>query len=147
MEIQMRRMTEADRPHVYRMMKDFFSSDAVLTNGSDEIIERDIDECLSDSPFLEGFVFTDESGEVKGYAMAAHSYSTEFGRHCVWVEDLYLESELRGRGVATEFLEYLRTAYPDSVTRLESETDNDRAIRTYLKNGFEEIPYLEMIRR
>lgn len=143
----MRSMTEADRPHVYRMMKDFFSSDAVLTNGSDEIIERDIDECLSDSPFLEGFVFTDERGEVKGYAMVAHSFSTEFGRHCVWVEDLYLESELRGRGVATEFLDHLRTAYPDSVTRLESETDNDRAIRTYLKNGFEEIPYLEMIRR
>lgn len=143
----MRKMTEADRPYVFKMMKDFFSSDAVLTNGSDEIITKDIDECLSDSPFLEGFVFPDENGEVKGYAMISHSFNSEFGRHCIWIEDIYLENEMRGKGTATEFLDYLKNAYPDCINRLESEAENERAIKTYLKNGFEKIPYLEMIRR
>ena len=144
--IKLRRMTAEDRPHVLDMMRKFYSSDAVLTNGSEEIFVNDIEECISDSPFLEGFVFPDEEGSVKGYAMIAHSYSTEYGRHCIWIEDIYLEEELRGRGAATVFLDYLKTQYPDSVNRLEVETENERAVASYIRNGFEEIPYHEMIR-
>ena len=142
----MRKMTPEDKPYVLEMMRKFYSSDAVMTNGSEEIFENDIEECISDSPYLEGFVFTDEEGAVRGYAMIAHSYSTEFGKRCVWVEDLYLENELRGKGLASGFFDYLKTQYPNSVNRLEAEAENERAIKTYSKNGFEEIPYLEMIR-
>ena len=142
----MRKMTPEDKPYVLEMMRKFYSSDAVMTNGSEEIFENDIEECISESPYLEGFVFTDEEGTVKGYAMIAHSYSTEFGRRCIWIEDLYLEKELRGKGIASGFFDYLKTQYPDSVNRLEAEAENERAIKTYSKTGFEEIPYLEMIR-
>lgn len=142
----MRKMTPEDKPYVLEMMRKFYSSDAVMTNGSEEIFENDIEECISESPYLEGFVFTDEEGTVKGYAMIAHSYSTEFGRRCIWIEDLYLEKELRGKGLASGFFDYLKTQYPDSVNRLEAEAENERAIKTYSKTGFEEIPYLEMIR-
>ena len=144
--IKLRRMTAEDRPHVLDMMRKFYSSDAVLTNGSEEIFVNDIEECISDSPFLEGFVFPDEEGSVKGYAMIAHSYSTEFGRRCICIEDIYLEEEMRGRGAASEFFDHLRTRYPDSVNRLEVETENERAIASYRRNGFEEIPYHGMIR-
>ena len=142
----MRKMTPEDKPYVLEMMRKFYSSDAVITNGSEEIFENDIEECISESPYLEGLVFTDEEGTVKGYAMIAHSYSTEFGRRCIWIEDLYLEKELRGKGLASGFFDYLKTQYPDSVNRLEAEAENERAIKTYSKTGFEEIPYLEMIR-
>ena len=142
----MRKMTAADKPHVLEMMKKFYSSDAVMTNGSEEIFANDIEECLSDSPYLEGFVFTDGEGTVRGYAMIAHSYSTEFGRRCISIEDIYLEEELRGSGIASEFFDYLRIRYPDYVNRLEVETENERAIAAYRRNGFEEIPYREMIR-
>ena len=142
----MRKMTPEDKPYVLEMMRKFYSSDAVMTNGSEEIFENDIEECISESPYLEGFVFTDEEGTVKGYAMIAHSYSTEFGRRCIWIEDLYLEKELRGKGLASGFFDYLKTQYPDSVNRLEAEAENEKAIKTYRKNGFEEISYLEMIR-
>lgn len=139
-------MKSEDKPYVLEMMRKFYSSDAVMTNGSEEIFENDIEECISESPYLEGFVFPDEEGTVKGYAMIAHSYSTEFGRRCIWIEDLYLEKELRGKGIASGFFDYLKTQYPDSVNRLEAEAENERAIKTYSKTGFEEIPYLEMIR-
>lgn len=142
----MRRMTAEDKPYVLELMRKFFSSDAVLTNGSEEIFANDIEECISDSPYMEGFVFTDEEGSIKGYAMIAHSYSTEFGRHCIWIEDIYLEKELRGSGAAPEFFDYLKTRYPDSVNRLEVEKENERAVSAYVKNGFEVIPYMEMIR-
>lgn len=142
----MRRMTADDKPYVLELMRKFFSSDAVMTNGSEEIFASDIDECLSDSPYLEGFVFPDEEGNIKGYAMIARSYSTEFGRRCIWIEDIYLEEELRGSGAVSEFFEYLRRQYPDSINKLEVEKENERAVRAYIKNDFEVIPYLEMIR-
>lgn len=142
----MRRMTAEDKPYVLEMMRKFYKSDAIMTNGSEEIFANDIEECISDSPYLEGFVFPDEEGGVKGYAMIAHSYSTEFGRRCIWIEDIYLENELRGSGAVSEFFDYLKTQYPDSINRLEVEEENERAIRAYSRNGFKEIPYLEMIR-
>ena len=143
---ELRKMTAEDKPYVLDMMRKFYRSDAVMTNGSEEIFVNDIEECISDSPFLEGFVFPDENGEIKGYAMIAHSYSTEFGRRCICIEDIYLEEEMRGRGAASEFFDHLRTRYPDSVNRLEVETENERAIASYRRNGFEEIPYHGMIR-
>ena len=146
MQGQMRKMKPEDRPKVLEMMRTFYASDAVLTNGSEEIFAADIDECLSDSPFLEGFVFTDADGSVKGYAMLAGSFSTEFGKRCIWIEDIYLESALRGKGIASAFLAYLKTRYPDAVHRLEVEAENERAVRTYRRNGFRTIPYTEMIR-
>ena len=143
---ELRKMTAEDKPYVLDMMRKFYRSDAVMTDGSEEIFVNDIEECISESPFLEGFVFPDEDGEIKGYAMIAHSYSTEFGRRCIWIEDIYLEEEMRGRGAASEFLDFLKARYPDSVNRLEVETENERAIASYRRNGFEEMPYHEMIR-
>ena len=143
----MRKMTAEDKPYIIEMMRKFYHSDAVMTDGSEEIYESNVEECVSGSPYLEGFVFPDKDGKVKGYAMIAHSYSTEFGKHCIWIEDIYLEEELRGNGIATEFFQWLKEQYPDSINRLEVERENERAMKTYGKNGFEEMPYLEMIRR
>ena len=142
----LRKITAEDKPYVLEMMRKFYRSDAVMTNGSEEIFANDIEECISDSPFLEGFVFPDGEGSVKGYAMIAHSYNTEFGRHCIWIEDIYLEKELRGKGIASAFFDYLESRYPNSVNRLEVEAENERAITSYARNGFEEIPYQHMIR-
>ena len=92
-----RSMTEADRETVLSMMRTFYASPAVLTNGSEEIFAADIDACVSNNPYLEGYMLLWE-GQVAGYAMAAKSFSTEFGKPCVWLEDLYLKPEFRGQG-------------------------------------------------
>lgn len=141
-----RKITESDRQRVMEMMRDFYSSDATWLLPSDEIFNNDITECISDSPFADGFVFTDEEGTVRGYAMIAHSFATEFGRRCIWIEDLYLEKELQGTGLASEFLAYIQSAYPEAVHRLESEDDNEHANGIYRRKGFRRMPYIEMIR-
>ena len=144
--LEIRKIEEKDRAVVLELMRIFYSSDAVWSDGSEEIFIRDIDECISDSPFLSGYVFVDPAGSVRGYAMTAHSFSTEFGRPCIWIEDIYLEEEVRGIGAGSAFLDYLKMKYPDSVHRLETEAENSRAVGAYEKNGFEIIPYREMIR-
>ena len=98
MQSTIRKMTEADRGEVLAMMRVFYASPAVSTDGSEEIFRADIDACVGDSPYLEGFVF-ESSGIIQGYAMIAKSFSTEFGKPCIWIEDLYLKPEHRMFGI------------------------------------------------
>ena len=143
MFFSIRKMVENDRATVAEMMETFYSSPAVITNGSAEIFKADIDNCIGDSPYLEGFVF-DSDGETVGYAMIAKSFSTEFGKSCIWIEDIYVKEEYRGRNIATSFFGFIEESYPNSIFRLEAEEENERAIAVYKKCGFEVIPYLEL---
>ncbi|MBQ7101331.1 MAG: GNAT family N-acetyltransferase, partial [Clostridia bacterium] len=81
---------------------------------------------------------------VKGYAMLAKSFSTEFGKPCIWVEDLYISPEYRSMGMGSAFFELIEAKYPDCIFRLEVEEENEGAVRLYRKNGFTVLPYTEM---
>ena len=139
-----RPMVAADRESVLEMMRIFYASPAVFTNGSEEIFAADIEACIGGSPYLEGYIL--EDGEIQGYAMIAKSFSTEFGKPCMWIEDLYVKDKYRGMGIGSKFLEYIAEKYSDAILRLEVEEENERAVRVYEKCGFEELPYMEMKR-
>ena len=138
-------MTLEDKSIVMEMMRVFYASPAVLSNGSEEIFINDIENCINDSPYLEGYIFED-SGEIQGYAMVAKSFSTEFGKTCIWIEDLYIKNEYRGLGIGSMFLNYIKEKYADSIIRLEVEEENERAVKVYQKCGFDVLPYMEMKR-
>ena len=142
--MDIRLMDERDREPLLEMMRVFYASPAVLTDGSEEIFNNDISECVGSSPYAEGYVF-EEKGTLVGYSMLAKSYSTEFGRPCVWIEDLYFKDKYRGRGFGSAFFDFLKQKYPSSVFRLEAEEENSGAVNMYRKNGFRELPYVEMI--
>ena len=143
MESAIRGMEEKDRNQVLEMMRVFYASPAVWSNGSEEIFEADFTACISDSPFLEGYIF-ENAQDIQGYAMVAKSFSTEFGKTCVWLEDIYVKDAYRGRGIGSYFLKYIESKYPDAILRLEVEAENERAVNVYHKCGFEVIPYMEM---
>ena len=138
-----RLMKEQDKETVLDMMRVFYASEAVLSNGSEEIFLNDFENCVNDSPYLEGYIL-EENGEIQGYAMIAKSFSTEFGKPCIWIEDLYLKEPYRGMGIGSGFLNYIVDKYPGCLFRLEAEQENERAIRVYEKCGFEVLPYLEL---
>lgn len=54
-----REMTEEDRNVVFDMMKIFYAFPAVSSNGSDEVFRADINHCVGECPYLEGYVFQD----------------------------------------------------------------------------------------
>lgn len=145
MQAIIRPMREQDRAEILSMMRVFYASPAVSTNGSEEIFQSDIDHCLSDCPYLEGYVFEAES-KILGYAMTAKSFSTEFGKPCIWLEDLYLKEDARGLGIGGRFLEYVAEKHPDAICRLEVEEENERAVAVYRKHGYQTLPYMEMKR-
>ncbi len=143
MESKIRLMTANDKESVFEMMKVFYSSPAVFTNGSDEIFLADIENCINENQYLEGFVFENSLG-LQGYAMIAKSFSTEFGKPCIWIEDLYLKEEYRGQGLGKNFFEFIQKRYNNCIFRLEVEEENKRAISLYKKCGFSLLPYMEM---
>ena len=143
MPTTIRPMTPTDKPRVLELMRAFYSSPAVWSNGSEEIFSNDIDQCLSGSPYLEGYVFEDD-GKLQGYAMVARSYSTEFGKPCIWLEDIYVDAPYRGAGIGSAFLGYIQQTYPGCLFRLEVEEENMGAVRLYEENGFSVLPYTEM---
>ena len=141
--LQILSMTNAHREKVLSMMRVFYASPAVATNGSEEIFQADIDACVGDSPYAEGFVF-DSGGALAGYAMIAKSFSTEFGKRCIWIEDVYIKDDFRGKGFGSRFIEQVSRTYPNALLRLDVEEENERAIGVYKKAGFDFLPYLEM---
>ena len=143
MGLVIRDMKKDDKAEVKAMMDVFYNSQAVFTNGSDKIFENDIENCVNDNPFLEGYVFEREN-TVCGYAMVAKSFSTEFGKPCIWLEDLYINENFRGDGIGGAFLDYLKEKYKNCIIRLEVESENSTAVALYGKKGFTVLPYMEM---
>lgn len=135
-------MTEQDRDIILCMMREFYASDALYTNGSEEIFKLNIDNAIGNNPYLEGYTIVSDN-EIVGYTMLAKSFSTEFGRECIWLEDLYLKKEYRGKGIIPKFIEYVKEKYPNKLLRLEVEKENSHAVHVYEKSGFKILPYSE----
>lgn len=136
-------MREGDREEVLSMMRLFYASDAVSTNGSEEIFAADFDAAIGESPYLAGYTIRTD-GAVAGYAMLAKSFSTEFGRPCIWIEDIYFKEPYRHRGLGKAFFAFLEREYPGALFRLELEPENEAAYALYQKSGFSPLPYLEL---
>ena len=141
-----RLMKEQDKNEVIEMMTVFYASEAVSTNGSREIFESDFNNCINSCPYLEGYVF-EENDKICGYAMVAKSFSTEFGKPCIWIEDLYIKEEYRHKKLGSLFFDFLKENYKDTIQRLEVDKHNVFAIKAYKKNNFDEVDYLQFIRK
>ena len=141
MNTKIRPMVAADKPWVMEMMGVFYASPAVLSNGSGEIFSSDIDACVGDNSYAEGYIIENEN-DIQGYAMIAKSFSTEFGKKCIWIEDLYLKEAYRGLGIGKLLLQaVIDTARQKGIDYLELEVvaDNVRAIGLYERMGFETL--------
>ncbi len=142
-----REMRAGDKAAVLDMMKVFYDSPAILVHASEDVLLKDIDCCLSDMPYIEGYVF-EEDGKIAGYSMVAKGFSTEYGGICLHVEDLYVKPEFRRKGCGERFFEFLEDKYSSSAVRLrlEAERSNDGAIKLYKRRGMYESPYLHMVK-
>ena len=134
-----------DREEIFKMMRVFYDSDAVLHTASDEVLYRDIDDCLSDLPYIEGYVI-EKNGEIAGYSMVAKSYTTEYGGLLIFIEDLYIKEDFRGLGIGSSFFRFIEEKYKGQAVRykLEVEEENENAISVYEKSGYKKLGYFTM---
>lgn len=143
MDITFEKFKNSDKEEILSMMKIFYSSDVVSTNGSEEIFNTDFDMCIDDNEFLNGYTINKDN-EIIGYSMISKSFSTEFGKYCVWLEDLYLKPLYRGLGIIPKFMNFIEKEQQNTILKLEVEDENAHAVHVYSKQGFKKLPYYVM---
>ena len=143
--MNIRKMADGDRQVVLDMMAAFYASDAVLCHPDAAVLERCVGDCVSGSPYVEGFVF-EADGVTAGYGMTAIGYATEAGGICVHIEDIFVLPRFRGQGIGTAFLSFVEKRYKGKAVRyrLEVEPDNEGADRAYRRCGYRELGYRQL---
>jgi len=82
--------------------------------------EQDLLEALFGEPRYAEVVFACLGPKPVGFALFFHNFSTFKGRPGIYLEDLYVRPEMRGRGVGRSLLRWMaRTALVRGCARLE----------------------------
>lgn len=91
-----------DAAAIYRMIRDLAAYERALpeVTGSRRDLERSL---FGPDPAVYAHV-AEHDGRAAGFALWYLSYSTWQGRHGIYLEDLYVEPELRGRGYGRALL-------------------------------------------
>lgn len=147
-ELTFRPITAADETDFYTMAEEFYHSDAVLHPIPAEYHRRAFAEMMRSGQYLSGYIFTD-GDNTAGFAVTNRMMQHEAGGVMVWVEDLYIRPAYRGQGLGSHFLAWLEEQLRgDAVMlRLETEPENERAQELYYRLGYENLNYLQMIKR
>ena len=96
------------KPEETGLVLDFIKKLAVYEKCADEVVADEA--TLYNSLFVERsaeVVFAEEDGVVIGFALFFHNFSTFVGRKGLYLEDLFILPEKRGRGYGKALLKYL----------------------------------------
>lgn len=94
-EINFRYAGRSDVPLILRFVKELAEYEKL----QNEVVadEKTLEEWLFDRQKAE-VIFALEDGKEVGYALFFHNFSTFLGRAGIYLEDLYIQPEYRGRG-------------------------------------------------
>lgn len=140
-----RHITKADREEFLAMSREFYASEAVISNIPEEYHKKTFDELMRSDIYLICYIF-ELDGKVVGYALLNRCFNHEAGGEVVWLEELYIRADYQGRGIGGRFLDWLVENTSASRLRLETEPDNLRAKALYKNHGFEPLFYESMYR-
>ena len=140
-----RKINESDREIYLQMVTDFYNSDAVLHPVPKQYHINTYNELMRSDEYLLCYMLEFE-GESAGYALLSRSFSPEVGGPIVWIEEIFIYEKYRGKGLGTEFFNYMHENLPAARFRLEVEPDNEPAKRLYSLLGYVELPYMQMVK-
>ena len=138
-----RKLTLQDREIFLELSREFYASPAVEHDVSFDYHTRAFDELMRSDEYIAAYLLCDGT-HAAGFALLQKTYSREAGGLTVWIDEIYLRPEARGKGLAREFFSFVATLGAKRL-RLEVEPDNTRAIRLYRALGYRELPYRSMV--
>lgn len=116
--MEIRAATEADVPLILQFIRDLARYEKL----EHKVIatEDALRQTLFGNPRFAEVVFAETDGAAVGFALFFHNYSTFLGRPGIYLEDLFVKAEMRGRGYGKALLAHLaRLAQERGCGRLE----------------------------
>ncbi len=139
-----RPIKESDRELYLKYVDIFYHTDAVNSPVPRENYTATFNELMRSDDYLRCYIFEWDNVPC-GFALLSKTFSQEAGGFSVTIEEIYIDEEYRGRGLATEFFEFLKRESHAMRLRIEVEDYNEGAKRLYERMGFELLPYLQMV--
>lgn len=144
--LNVRPIKKEDKAVYLKMAAEFYKTDAVLLHVGEEHLTSTFDELMRSDDYALCYIF-ELDGEAVGYSLLAKTYSQEAGGKVLWIEEIYVSPDFRGRGIGKAFFEFLLKNRPSDVKRLrlEVERENNGAVKLYKSFGFDFLEYDQMI--
>ncbi len=139
------RQFEAD---VVRMMRGLYDADPPDPNVDPAKFPVTIDRLLTE-PSRGRIVLFVEDGALRGYAVLIPYWSNEFGGVVLFVDELFVDTSFRGRGIGKAFFAFLERErpYDAGVLALEVSQRNASARALYESLGLRERSLRMMTKR
>jgi len=117
-DLQIRAAERADVPLILRFVREL----AIYEKALDEVVatEATVEQSLFDDGARAFAFICEDAGDPVGFAVCFYSYSTWLARNGLYLEDLYVTPQARGRGAGKALLQYLaRLAVDQGCGRFE----------------------------
>lgn len=136
-----------DYPCFLTLTRSFYDSEAVLHPVPEENFCFTFDAIVGGSPYMRG-VLIFSGDEPAGYGLMSLTQSNESGGLVVWLEELFILPDYRGKKLAREFFDFIDAEYEGKASRfrLEVSPDNIALAKLYERLGFKKLDYVQMVR-
>jgi len=103
--MEIRAATEADIPLILQFIRDLAQYEKL----EHKVVatEENLRRTLFGSPRFAEVIFAYVGEEAAGFALFFHNYSTFLGQPGIYLEDLFVKPEMRGRGIGKALLAHL----------------------------------------
>lgn len=139
-----RKIQISDKVEYIKMAKDFYGSSAVSHQIPSENFENSFNTALNDDTYIRIYIL-EYDGKTAGYASIAVTCTTEGGGLTLWLDELYVKEQYRGKGLGRELIAFLKTDLNVNRIRLEITPENSGAERLYKSLDFYGCDYKQMI--
>jgi len=141
-----RPISQNDRDTFINFADMFYHSEAVDHCIPKEHHAKSFDVMMKSDTYMFAYMFELDSVPV-GYALLSRTYSNEAGGMVLWIEEIFILPEYRGRGLGKEFFNFLNDISKDYCRfRLEITPSNVNAKRLYSNMEFQSLDYLQMVK-
>ncbi len=139
-----REINKSDENEYFEMAENFYNSDAVSHKIPKENFKSVFESAINNNPYIKLYILEIE-GIIAGYAAIAVTFTTEGGGKTVWLDELYIKPEYRGKGLGRELIGFLKSDGIIKRIRLEITPENEKAKKLYISEGFVPCEYKQLI--
>lgn len=132
MDLQIRLITEKDYPVLIQLFQEMANFEKLP-----ERMTNSVEQMLHEKELVNGYVATDEKGEILAYATCFFAYYTWVGKS-LYLDDLYVREQFRGKGIGTKLIhQIIQLAKAEKCKRLRWQVSawNEPAIGFYKSLG------------